>query len=110
MRRSGRRVVLAAALVAVTGVAAVLAYMWFDAATSVLDPARIHPGDPLAAVAPLLPARTRTDGPSDVPPEPAGATCRYYSTHANPFDARGSDLYRLCLRDDRVVSIDLIAR
>jgi signal transduction histidine kinase len=109
-RRSGRRVVLTAALVSVAGVAAVLAYMWFDAATSVLDPARIHPGDPLAAVAPLLPARTRTDGPSDVPPEPAGATCRYYSTHASPFDARGSDLYRLCVRDDRVVSIDLIAR
>lgn len=110
MRRSGRRVVLAAALVSVTGVAAVLAYMWFDAATSVLDPARIRPGDPIAALAPVLPARTRTDGPGDVPPEPPGATCRYYSTHSNPFDARGSDLYRLCIREDRVVAVDLIAR
>ncbi len=108
MRRSGRRVVLAAALVAVTGVAAVLAYMWFDAATSVLDPARIRPGDPVGAVA--LPARTRTDSPADVPPEPPGATCHYYSTHANPFDARGSDLYRLCVRDDRVVDVELIIR
>jgi signal transduction histidine kinase len=113
MRRSGRRVVLAAALVSVTGVAAVLAYMWFDAATSVLGPAdasRIRPGDPVTAVAPLLPARPRTDAPSDVPPEPAGATCRYYSTHANPFDAQGGDLHRLCVRDDRVVSIDLVVR
>ncbi len=110
MRRAGRRVVLAAALVSVTGVAAVLAYMWFDAATSVLDPARIRPGDPIATVTPLLPSRTRTDGPGGVPPEPPGATCRYYSTHANPFDARGSDLYRLCIRDDRVVVIDLIVR
>lgn len=110
MRRSGRRVVLAAALVSVTGVAAVLAYMWFDAATSVLDPAHIHPGDPVADVTPLLPSRTRTDGPGDVPPEPPGVTCRYYSTHPNPFDARGSDLYRLCIRDDRVVGVDLVVR
>jgi signal transduction histidine kinase len=108
MRRSGRRVVLAAALVSVTGVAAVLAYMWFDAATSVLDPAGIRPGDPINEV--TLPARTRTDGPADVPVEPPGATCRYYSTHANPFDAHGSDLYRLCIREDRVVGVELIAR
>jgi hypothetical protein len=45
-----------------------------------------------------------------VPPEPPGATCRYYSTHANPFDAHGSDLYRLCVREDRVVGVELIAR
>jgi hypothetical protein len=110
VRRSGRRVVLAAALVSVGGLAAVLAYMWFDAATSVLDPARIRPGAPIAEVAPLLPSRTRTDGPGDVPPEPPGASCRYYSTHANPFDARGSDLYRLCVRDDRVVGVELVPR
>ncbi|TWF76769.1 signal transduction histidine kinase [Pseudonocardia hierapolitana] len=110
VRRSGRRVVLAAALVSVGGLAAVLAYMWFDAATSVLDPAGIRPGDPVSEVSSLLPARIRTDGPGDVPPEPPGASCRYYSTHANPFDARGSDLYRLCVRDDRVVGVDLIAR
>lgn len=108
MRRSGRRFVLAAALVSVIGVAAVLAYMWFDAATSVLDPAGVRPGDPISEV--TLPARTRTDGPGDVPAEPPGATCRYYSTHANPFDARGSDLYRLCIREDRVVGVELIAR
>jgi signal transduction histidine kinase len=113
VRRSGRRVVLAAALVSVAGVAAVLAYMWFDAATSVLTPAdaaRIRPGDPAAAIEPVLPARTRTDAPTDVPPEPAGAACRYYSTHTNPFDARGSDLHRVCVRDDRVVSVDLVIR
>ncbi|QYN36386.1 histidine kinase [Pseudonocardia sp. DSM 110487] len=108
MRRAGRRVVLAAALVSVTGVAAVLAYMWFDAATSVLDPAGIRPGDPISEV--TLPERIRTDGPGDVPAEPPGATCRYYSTHANPFDAHGSDLYRLCVREDRVVGVELITR
>jgi signal transduction histidine kinase len=113
VRHSGRRAVLAAALVATTGVATVLAYMWFDAASSVLSPAdaaRINPGDPVATIAPLLPARTRTDGPSGVPAEPAGSTCRYYSTHANPFDTRGSDLHRLCVRDERVLGVELIAR
>jgi signal transduction histidine kinase len=113
VRRSGRRAVLAASLVSAVGVGAVLAYMWFDAATSVLDPdaaARIRPGDPLTAVTPLLPSRTRTDGPSGVPPEPVGASCRYYSTHANPFHSRGSELYRLCVRDDRVLGVDLVVR
>lgn len=113
VRRSGRRAVLAAAFVSTAGVGVVLAYMWFDAATSVLRPAdaaRIRPGDPVAAVAPLLPARTRVDGPSGVPPQPPGATCRYYSTSADPFGSRGSDLHRLCVRDGRVLGVDLIER
>jgi hypothetical protein len=74
------------------------------------DAARIRPGDPVAAVVPLLPARTRVDGPSGVPPEPPGAACRYYSTSADPFGSRGSDLHRLCVRDGRVLGVDPIER
>jgi signal transduction histidine kinase len=113
LRRTGARAVLAAALVSVTGVAIVLAYMWFDAATSVLSPAdaaRISTGMPMEAVAPLLPARTRTDDPGGVPPEPPGSTCRYYSTQPDPFTAGGDELQRLCFRAGRVVGVDVVRR
>ena len=113
MRRSGARAVFTAALVSATGVAIVLAYMWFDAASSVLSPAdaaRITTGLPMEAVAPLLPSRTRTEDPTGVPPEPPGATCRYYSTQPNPFAADGDELQRLCVRDDRVVGVEIVRR
>ena len=49
-----------------------------------------------------LPLRTRVDNPLGVT-APAGTECRYYSTHANPFDADRHDLHQLCFRDDRLV-------
>ena len=113
VRRSGRRTVLVTAGVSAGVVAAVVAYMVVDAVTSVLDPAdyaRLTVGQDQSSVTPLLPAETRVDLPDGVPPPPAGSACSHYSTHPNPFDERGSDLYRLCFRDGRLVSKDLLVR
>lgn len=111
MQRTARRTFLLAAGVSAAAVAGVVGYMIFDAATSLLRPAdfaRLAIGDEETTVARVLPWRVRVDQPSGVPPEPAGATCRYYSTHANPFDERRSELYRLCVRDGHLVAKDLI--
>ncbi|WP_433556760.1 sensor histidine kinase [Pseudonocardia xinjiangensis] len=113
VRRSGRRTVYVTAGVSVGVVACVVAYMVVDAATSVLQPADyagLMIGQDEPSVAPLLPAETRVDQPDGVPPTPAGSACRHYSTHPNPFDERGSDLYRLCFRDGRLVSKDELVR
>ncbi|WP_433289686.1 sensor histidine kinase [Pseudonocardia sp. CA-142604] len=113
VRRSGRRTVLVTAAVSAGVVACVVAYMVVDAVTSVLDPAdyaRLTVGQDQSSVTPLLPAETRVDLPDGVPPPPAGSACSHYSTHPNPFDERGSDLYRLCFRDGHLVSKDLLVR
>ncbi|MEV0676117.1 histidine kinase [Actinosynnema sp. NPDC050436] len=113
VRRSARRTALLTTAVAVGIVAAVLGYLVFDAATSVLDPAdfqRLRAGQSESEVSAVLPARTRVDDPGRTPPPPAGTSCRHYSTHRNPFDARRLDLYRLCFRDGRLVAKDLLAR
>jgi signal transduction histidine kinase len=113
VRRTGRRTILVTAGVSAGVVVCVLAYMVVDAATSVLRPAdyaRLTVGQDEPSVTPLLPAETRVDGPAGVTPPPAGSTCRHYSTHPNPFDERGGDLYRLCFRDGRLASKDLIVR
>jgi signal transduction histidine kinase len=113
VRRSGRRTVLVTAAVSAGVVACVVAYMVVDAVTSVLDPAdyaRLAVGQDQSSVTPVLPAETRVDRPDGVPPPPAGSACSHYSTHPNPFDERGNDLYRLCFRDGRLVSKDLLVR
>jgi anti-sigma regulatory factor (Ser/Thr protein kinase) len=113
VRRSGRRTVLVTAGISAGVVACVVAYMVVDAVTSVLDPAdyaRLTVGQDQSSVTPLLPAETRVDLPDGVPPPPAGSACNHYSTHPNPFDERGSDLYRLCFRDGRLVSKDHLVR
>ena len=76
--------------------------MVFDAATSVLTPqqfaqARLDSDDDDLD----LPLRTRVDNPLGVR-APERSECRYYSTHANPFDHERHDLYQLCFRDDRL--------
>lgn len=103
VRRSARRVIAVAAGVAVTVVAAVCGYVVFDAASSVLDPADfagLTIGQDEASVARVLPGRTRV--------EPVDPACRYYSTHANPFDERHGDLFRLCFRDGVLTGKDLL--
>jgi signal transduction histidine kinase len=110
VRRSARRTLLVTVGVSTAIVASVLGYLVYDAATSVLDKAdfdRLRIGQPSAEVAPVLPDRTRVDAPE---PVPAGTTCRYYSTHANPFDERRGDLYRLCFRDGRLADKALLVR
>ncbi|GAA2849668.1 histidine kinase [Streptosporangium fragile] len=113
--RRTRLTAVAAALVAGTGVtAAVLGYMTYDAVTSTLRPAdfeRLRVGRELAEVRAVLPARTRVESPARTgpePPAPAGAVCRYYSTHGNPFDGRRHDLYRLCFSGGRLASKDFL--
>lgn len=111
VRRSARRTVLATSGIAAGIVLAVIAYIIYDAATSVLEPAefaRLEIGQPQSEV--VLPRRNRVDSPDDVPPPPEGATCRYFSTHANPFDDRRLDLYRVCFRDGRLVDKALLRR
>ncbi|GAA3854833.1 hypothetical protein GCM10022243_20380 [Saccharothrix violaceirubra] len=112
VRHSARHVTLVT--VAVVGGAAVLAlgYMVFDAVTSTLRPAvydRLRVGAAQADVLPLLPDRTRVDGPPVEAPPPDW-TCSYYSTHPNPFDGRRLDLYRVCFADGRLVGKDLLTR
>lgn len=113
VRRSGRRTVLVTAAVSAAVVASAVAYMVVDAVTSVLDPAdyaRLTVGQDRSSITPVLPAETRVDLPDGGPPPPVGAVCNHYSTHPNPFDEHGSDLYRLCFRDGRLVSKDLLVR
>lgn len=115
-RRRVRRARLAAVLVSLAAAAGVTAFVLgftvYDAATSVLPPAefaRLRPGQAEAEVAAVLPARTRIDDPSwPEPPIPAGARCRYYSTHSDPFGDRGLELYRLCFAGGRLVSRDFL--
>ncbi|MEJ3658670.1 histidine kinase [Actinomycetes bacterium KLBMP 9759] len=113
VQRSARTAVLVAACAAAAVGAGVLGWMVFDAATSVLRPAdfaAITVGQSEASLAGVLPWRTRVDDPAGVPPGPPGSTCRHYSTHANPFDPQRHELYRLCFRDGRVASAELLLR
>ncbi|WP_344419205.1 sensor histidine kinase [Amycolatopsis minnesotensis] len=103
VRRSAKRAIAVAVGVAAAVVAAVAGYRVFDAASSVLDPAefdRLAIGQDEASVARVLPGRTRV--------APADPACRYYSTHANPFDERHGDLFRLCFRDGVLTGKDLL--
>ncbi|MEU1883118.1 histidine kinase [Streptosporangium sp. NPDC020072] len=115
-RLRARRTRVTAVVTAVTAVTVVtlvvVAFMIYDAASSVLVPEdfqRLRPGQDQTAVARVLPGRSRIDGP--VPGEPArprGADCRYYGTHANPFDASHRELFRLCFAGGRLVSKDFL--
>lgn len=110
MRKSARRTVLITSVVCAGIAVGVPGYMVFDAASSVLTPeqysrARIGAQDDDLD----LPLRTRVDNPLGVA-APQGTECRYYSTHANPFDHERHDLYQLCFRDDRLVHKQFLAR
>ncbi|MFE2753649.1 sensor histidine kinase [Actinosynnema sp. NPDC059335] len=110
LRRSARRTVLITSAVCAVIAIGVPGYMVFDAATSVLTPAafdRARPGQHEDELD--LPWRTRVDNPLGVR-APAGVECRYYSTHANPFDHARHDLYQLCFRDDRLVRKESLVR
>ncbi|SFP75617.1 Signal transduction histidine kinase [Amycolatopsis arida] len=113
VRHSARRTVLLTLGVSAGIVVSALGYRVFDAATSVLAPAdyaRLRLGQPESEVAAVLPVHTRVDAPGGVPPAPPRSSCRYYSTHPNPFDGRRDDLYRLCFRDGRLVDKALLVR
>ncbi|MEV8225056.1 histidine kinase [Streptomyces sp. NPDC079167] len=114
-RRTGRT--LAAALLAPLGAGAVLgaAVTGWDmvaAARSTLDPgdyARLRVGQDRAEVRRVLPDRQSVHRPSGGErPEGRGVTCEYYAMTADRFDSRSGDAYRLCFRDDTLVSLDAL--
>ncbi|MDX8032877.1 histidine kinase [Lentzea sp. BCCO 10_0856] len=110
IRKSAKRTMLITSVVCAGIAIGVPGYMVFDATTSVLTPQQFNQAglgqyeDDLD-----LPLRTRVDNPLGVS-APAGTECRYYSTHANPFDNTRHDLHQLCFRDDRLVSKEWLAR
>ncbi|HEX7306157.1 sensor histidine kinase [Lentzea sp.] len=110
LRKSARRTVLITSVVCVGIAIGVPGYMVFDSVTSVLTADQFE----RAAIGQDeedmdLPLRTRVDNPLGVT-APRDAECRYYSTHANPFDADRHDLHQLCFRDDRLVSKTWLVR
>ncbi|HUQ60469.1 sensor histidine kinase [Lentzea sp.] len=110
IRKSARRTVLITSVVCAGIAIGVPGYMVFDAVTSVLTEQQFDRAalgqheDDLD-----LPLRTRVDNPLGVT-TPEDTECRYYSTHANPFDGNRHDLHRLCFRDDRLVSKTWLVR
>lgn len=110
IRKSIRRTVLITSVVCVGIAVGVPGYMVFDAATSVLTPQQFEQARIGADEDDLdLPLRTRVDNPLGVV-APAGTECRYYSTHANPFDGARHELHQLCFRHDRLVSKEWLVR
>ncbi|WP_053735952.1 sensor histidine kinase [Nocardia sp. NRRL S-836] len=110
IRKTAKRTVLITTVVCAGIAVGVPGYMVFDAVTSVLTPQQFERARPGQAEDDLdLPLRTRVDNPLGVT-APPGTECRYYSTHANPFDHDRHDLHQLCFRDDRLVSKVWLAR
>ena len=110
IRKSARRTVLITSVVCAVIAIGVPGYMVFDAATSVLSRQQFEQARLGAEEDELdLPLRTRVDNPLRVV-APAGTECRYYSTHANPFDGTRHDLHQLCFRNDRLVYKEWLAR
>ncbi|MGW1314654.1 sensor histidine kinase [Streptomyces sp. NPDC002426] len=115
-RRTGRA--LAVALLVPLGAGAVLGAVvtgWdmVAAARSTLDPgdyARLRVGQDRADVRRVLPDRQSVHRPTGGErPEGRGVTCEYYAMTADRFDSRSGDAYRLCFRDDRLISLDALA-
>ncbi|MFD5826675.1 sensor histidine kinase [Lentzea sp. NPDC060358] len=110
IRKSARRTVLITSVVCAGIAIGVPGYMVFDAVTSVLTAQQFEQAAIGRDEEELdLPLRTRVDNPLGVG-TPEDAECRYYSTHANPFDSTRHDLHRLCFRDDRLVSKTWLVR
>ncbi|WP_446750455.1 sensor histidine kinase [Streptomyces sp. AC1-42T] len=115
-RRRVRRALVAAVMVPlVTGAllsAALVGWEMFSASRAVLDPrdfARLHVGQDRSEVERLLPDRQTGVRPKGAEPEGEGTTCEYYAMTADRFDDRSGDAYRLCFRDDVLVSLEAIA-
>lgn len=110
IRKSAKRTVLITSVVCAGIAIGVPGYMVFDAATSVLTQEQFERAKIGQEEDELdLPLRTRVDNPLGVT-APPGTECRYYSTHANPFDGNRHDLHQLCFRNDRLVHKEWLAR
>jgi signal transduction histidine kinase len=113
VRRTARRGLVTGVL-ATVGVAAglgglALGYYLFAGYNSVLRPAdydAVRVGQTRSEVEPRLPLMQMVDAPVEKPvPVPPGARCEFYRS-AGPFSI--THAYRLCFRDDRLVSKDVV--
>ncbi|MFJ6851607.1 sensor histidine kinase [Streptomyces sp. NPDC091271] len=117
VRRRVRRTLATALLVPLCAGAVLSAVVtgWdmVSAARSTLDPGdytRLRVGQDRAEVQRVLPDRQSVHRPSGGErPEGRGVTCEYYAMTADRFDSRSGDAYRLCFRDDTLVSLDALA-
>ncbi|MFF8769481.1 sensor histidine kinase [Kitasatospora sp. NPDC015120] len=118
-RRVGRMmaaVVLAPLTVALALTAVLRSWTIQTAGRSVLDPAdyaSLRVGQDRATVQRFLPDHRLPYHPSvgGPPPGGEGVTCEYYAMTAEASDdGRSGDAYRLCFRDDVLVSLDALVR
>lgn len=113
-RRVGRSLVIAVMVPLVTGAllsGALAGWETLSASQAVLAPgdyARLRIGQDRSEVAGLLPQRQTRHRPLTAEPTGDGTTCEYYAMTADRFDSRSGDAYRLCFRDDVLVSRDTV--
>ncbi|MFM9450350.1 sensor histidine kinase [Streptomyces europaeiscabiei] len=111
-RRVGRALVAAVMAPLVTGAllsGALMGWEMVSTSQSVLDPgdyARLHVGQDRSEVERRLPDRQTNYRPLTAEPIGDGITCEYYAMTADRFDDRSGDAYRLCFREDTLVSLD----
>ncbi|MPY64596.1 sensor histidine kinase [Streptomyces spongiae] len=112
--RVRRVLVLAVMLPLLTGAVlsgALMAWETWSASRSVLEPgayARLRVGQDRSTVERHLPDRQTNHRPSATEPRGADITCEYYAMTADRFDDRSGDAYRLCFRNDTLVSLDTL--
>jgi len=113
-RRVGRSLVLAVMVPLVTGgllSGALAGWETLSASQAVLDPgdyARLRVGQDRSEVERFLPRRQTRYRPPATESIEDGVTCEYYAMTADRFDDRSGDAYRLCFRDDVLVSRDTV--
>ncbi|GAA3913120.1 histidine kinase [Amorphoplanes auranticolor] len=110
--RVGRVLAAAVMVPLVTGAllsGALMEWEMLSASRSVLDPgdyARLRVGQDRSEVARFLPDRQTNHRPLTAEPTGDDIRCEYYAMTADRFDDRSGDAYRLCFRQDTLVSLD----
>lgn len=113
-RRVGRSLIIAVMVPLVTGAllsGALAGWETLSSSQAVLDPgdyARLRIGQDRSEMERLLPRRQTNHRPLSAEPTVEGSTCEYYAMTADHFDDRSGDAYRLCFRDDVLVSRDTV--
>ncbi|MFD7405087.1 sensor histidine kinase [Streptomyces sp. NPDC059866] len=113
-RRIRRALVATVMLPLLTGAllsGALTGWEMLSASQSVLEPgdyARLRVGQDRSEVKRLLPNRQTSHRPLAPEPRGHGTTCEYYAMTADRFDDRSGDVYRICFRDNTLVSLDAL--
>jgi hypothetical protein len=113
-RRVRQALVTAVMLPLLTGAllsGALMGWEMLSASRSVLEPgnyARLRVGQDRSEVERLLPDHQTSHRPLAPEPRGHGTTCQYYAMTADRFDDRSGDAYRLCFRDNVLVSLDAL--